>query len=326
MLTHMRCSPVHDFLNRQFCHEIIAQFMHKLMEFRFGIEERCLFIKECEHILLQFGVSGTKLRQHRHELLLHEFGCIFQIDKIHGLSQSCQEECQRTLRLFPLILLQQSLNGSCRSWLHGLLPEIGCDFCQELLVPAARLKPLPDMGKEFFRFHRAQMCADALSKFRGFLLAVLAEQEAPRIMVKMMRYLRPCIRLAEPFHEHRHQVKAFQMMEHLAAREEFFLYHRHRSLDEGLTTAWQYGRMIREAQRLAEECRDGKPVGNATHKRRFRTEQETGCCRRSRPLQMKIQGQQEEQERKKQYPIRLVPGFYILDHAPHTLSATQTRR
>ena len=286
MVAHVCCRPPHDLLDWQVGHEAVAQLVHELMELRLGVEHGRLLVEELQHILLQLRVARAELLEHRHELLLHDVGRIFEVDEVHGLSQPRQEERQRALGLLLLVLLEHRLDGLGR--LRPLSPhvQISRDALEEVLVAPALLQPVADICEEILRLHRAQVSADAPRKLRRPLLAVLLQKETARVVVEMVRDLGPRVGLAEPLHEHRHEVQALQVAEHLAPREELLLDHRHRGLDEGLAPPRQDGRMIREAERLAEECRDGKPVGDAADERRFRAEEEPRGKDRVRKLQV----------------------------------------
>ena len=157
---------------------------------------------------MQLGVARAELAEHRHELLLHDVRRFLQIDEVHGLGQPCEEERQRALSLLLLVLLEHRFDGPGRLRALSAHAQVGGDVLEEVLVATALLQPAPDAHEELLRLHRAQVRADAPRKLSGLLLAVLLEQEAARIVVEMMRDLRARVCLAEPLHEHRHEVQA----------------------------------------------------------------------------------------------------------------------
>ena len=204
----MRCCPAHDLLDGKVCHQAVAQLMDELMEARFRIEHGGLLVEELQHIPLQLGVARAELTEHRHELLLHDVRRFLQIDEVHGLGQPCEEERQCALGLLLLVLLEHCFDGPGRLRALSAHAQIRRDALEEVLVATALLQPAPDAHEELLRLHRAQVRADAPRKLSGLLLVVLLEQEAARIVVEMMRDLRARVCLAEPLHEHRHEVQA----------------------------------------------------------------------------------------------------------------------
>ena len=177
------------------------------------------------------------------------------------------------------------------------------------MVAAAFLQPVADTGEERFRLD----IFECISHLRGdglcLRLRILPQQKVAHVMKQLMRQALFRLRRFEPRQQHRQQVEPFEMAENLAAREEFLLHHRHRRLDESRTATRQDGRVVRKAQGLAEECRDGEPIGDAADKRGFGAEQEAFSNAIAWAVKMRRKCHQERRKSRKQRLVGLVPVF-----------------
>ena len=81
--------------------------------------------------------------------------------------------------------------------------------------------------------------------------------------------------------------------------------------------------MVGKTQRLLKERRNRKPVCQAAHQRRLRTEQHAICQETGGIRKVQAQAEEEDHQHKEQGLVRLVP--IAPDHRPHILSARVTR-
>ena len=177
------------------------------------------------------------------------------------------------------------------------------------MVAAALLQPAAERAEEVLRLDVFDGLAEFRRERRRLRVRILPQQEVAQVMDHLMRQLFFRRGLFEPREQRRQQVEFFEVMENLAAREKFFLHHRHAGLDELRTAARQDGSVPREAERLLEKRCHGEPVGDAADERGLGAEQEALGKAVAGRIQMRRKREDEDRKRREERLVGAVPVF-----------------
>ena len=270
---HMRERIVDDLLKREVIQQAVFELMHELVELRIPVQHNGLLVKQGQHFALHVAVRRAQFIEHIDDLLLQESRGLIVVDDARGLSDALKELRPAALRAFLAVVLEQRADTGPRLVGQDERAQIRAEVLHHLLIPPAAAQPAAERCKEILGLDTRDALLDAVCELFGLPVDILLHDDIAHVMLQPVCELLLRLRLGQPLEQHRHDMPFLQMMENLAPREKLRLDHLHGRMDERIPAPRQDRRMIREAQRLAEQGRHGKPVRDAADERGLRAEE-----------------------------------------------------